>query len=114
MLKSPDAYGYFTLQYIPIEDFSTNITGVYTGRMLVANQTNLELRDTPTFFELGVKFSYDIHINKNLKLQLNTGVQNLFNSYQSDFETGADRDAGYIYGPSQPRTFYAGLKVGIF
>ncbi|MCK5782248.1 MAG: TonB-dependent receptor [Flavobacteriales bacterium] len=114
MLKSPDAYGYMTLQYLPLNDFSTSVTGIYTGRMLVANQTNLELRDTPSFFELGVKLSYDLHINKSLKFQLSTGVQNLLNSYQSDFEIGADRDAGYIYGPSQPRTFYVGAKIGIF
>lgn len=114
MLKSPDAYGYLTLQYLPFDDFSANLTGVYTGRMLIANQSNLELRDTPTFLELGLKLSYDIHINQNLKLQINTGVQNMFNSYQTDFEIGKDRDAGYIYGPSQPRTFYAGIKMGIF
>lgn len=114
MLKSPDGYGYVTFQYLPFDDFSANLTGIYTGRMLIANQTNLELRDTPSFFELGLKFSYEIHINKNLKVEINTGIINVLNSYQNDFETGADRDAGYIYGPSQPRTIYAGIKIGIF
>ena len=110
MLKSPDAYGYFTLQYTPIDDFTANFTGIYTGRMLIANQTNLELRDTPSFLELGVKLTYDFHISNDLKFQLDAGVINILNSYQNDFETGADRDAGYIYGPSQPQTFYLGLK----
>ena len=114
MVKSPDAYGYMTLQYLPFDDFSTNLTGIYTGRMLVVNQTNLELRDTPSFLELGIKLSYDFHINKDLKFQISGGVQNLLDSYQNDFEVGADRDAGYIYGPSQPRTFYIGAKIGVF
>ena len=114
MLKSPNVYGYFTAQYLPFDDFSANFTGVYTGNMLIANQTNLEIRDTPSFFELGIKLSYEMHINSKLKVEFNIGAINLLDSYQSDFETGAGRDAGYIYGPSQPRTVYAGLKFGIF
>ena len=114
MLKSPDGYGYVTFQYLPFDDFTTSLTGIYTGRMLIANQTNLELRDTPSFFELGLKFSYKIHINNDLNVELNTGIINALNSYQDDFEVGADRDAGYIYGPTQPRTIYAGIKLGIF
>lgn len=48
-----------------------------------------------------------------MKLQINAGVLNIFNSYQKDFDQGADRDSGYIYGPSLPRSIFAGLKVGI-
>jgi outer membrane receptor for ferrienterochelin and colicins len=110
MLKSPNMYSYLTLQYLPFDNFSANLTGVYTGSMLVANQTNLELRDTPSFLELGIKLSYDYHINNEVKLQFDVGVINLLNSYQDDFEIGADRDSGYIYGPSQPQTFYLGVK----
>ncbi len=44
-------------------------------------------------------------------LQLNVGVQNIFNSYQNDFDKGEFRDAGYIYGPALPRTFFFGLKI---
>ena len=29
--------------------------------------------------------------------------KNIFNAYQKDFDRGADRDSGYIYGPSLPR-----------
>ncbi|WP_262713540.1 TonB-dependent receptor [Pedobacter aquae] len=38
------------------------------------------------------------------------GVQNIFNSFQKDFDTGPTRDSGYVYGPARPRTFYLGLK----
>ncbi len=34
------------------------------------------------------------------------------NYYQRDFDTGIDRDPGYIYGPMRPRTIYFGLKIG--
>lgn len=114
MLKSPDAYGYLTLQYLPTDKFSANVTGIYTGSMLVANQTSLEIRETPQFIELGLKLSYDIVINNSLKMELSGGINNILNAYQNDFESGANRDSGYIYGPSQPRTIYAGVKVGMF
>ena len=43
--------------------------------------------------------------------QLYGGVQNLFNAYQKDFDKGVDRDSGYIYGPSLPRSWFIGAKV---
>jgi outer membrane receptor for ferrienterochelin and colicins len=47
-------------------------------------------------------------------VELSGGVQNIFDSYQDDFETGALRDSDYIYGPNRPRTFFIGLKFGDF
>ena len=41
----------------------------------------------------------------------NAGIQNIFNAYQDDFDKGADRDSGYIYGPSLPRSFFVGVKI---
>ena len=46
-----------------------------------------------------------------MTLEVNAGVQNLFNAYQKDFDQGPDRDSGYIYGPGMPRSFFAGLKI---
>ncbi|WP_262921424.1 hypothetical protein [Maribellus maritimus] len=39
-------------------------------------------------------------------------MKNIFNSYQNDFDEGIDRDPGYIYGSTLPRTVYLGIKVG--
>ena len=39
------------------------------------------------------------------------GVQNIFNSFQKDLDKGEFRDAGYFYGPTQPRTFFIGFKI---
>ncbi|MCK5825258.1 MAG: TonB-dependent receptor [Ichthyobacteriaceae bacterium] len=114
MPKSPNSYGYFSLQYLPFEDFSANFTGVYTGKGIIASQTYLQIKETTDFFELGIKLSYDLHISNSMKLQMNAGAQNIFNQYQTDLEIGKDRDVGYIYGPSQPRTYYLGLKIGVF
>ena len=70
-----------------------------------------ELRESHVFFDLGVKFRYNIMIN-GTTLQLFTGMKNIFNSYQDDFDSGIDRDPGYVYGTLQPRAIYFGLKFG--
>lgn len=60
---------------------------------------------------MGFKAAYDFKLYKSITLQVNAGVQNIFNAYQSDFDKGAERDSGYIYGPGMPRSVYAGLKL---
>ena len=43
---------------------------------------------------------------------LNYSVAELrFNSFQKDLDKGEFRDAGYFYGPTQPRTFFIGFKI---
>ena len=44
-------------------------------------------------------------------MQLSAGVQNIFNAYQTDFDKGWNRDSNYIYGPSQPRSVFLGVKM---
>jgi outer membrane receptor for ferrienterochelin and colicins len=45
-------------------------------------------------------------------MQMFVGMKNIFNSYQGDFDSGINRDPGYLYGPSLPRTIYFGIKIG--
>ena len=67
--------------------------------------------ETPDFFDMNIKLAYEFPLYKELKLEVNGGVQNLFNAYQKDFDKGVDRDSGYIYGPSLPRSWFIGAKV---
>lgn len=117
MFRSPNQYGYFTASYIPVKPLTLALTGTYTGTMLVQHfgvdvLNNKEVW-TPDFFDMNLKVSYDIDIFSYSKLQLNAGVQNIFNSYQTDFDKGENRDAGYVYGPSLPRSFFVGAKFNI-
>lgn len=115
MFKSPDLYGYLSSSFTPIKRFTTSITGTYTGSMLVQHLAGYIAEDrnetTPDFFDLNIKFAYDIPVTKQLNLQVNGGVQNIFNSYQRDFDKGAARDAGYVYGPGLPRGYFVGCKL---
>jgi outer membrane receptor for ferrienterochelin and colicins len=116
--KSPDSYGFLTVDNSLGRNTGISATINYTGSMLIPYFGNTiadpeagELRKTDNFLDLGLKFRYNIKIN-GATLQLFAGVKNVFNSYQNDFDYGIDRDPGYVYGPMEPRTIYAGLKFG--
>lgn len=117
MFRSPDNYGYFISTINPFRRFSININGKLSGPMLVQHFAGVIPKDTevvtPTFFDMGIKVSYDIPLYRLYSLQVNVGVKNIFNAYQKDIDRGENRDAGYIYGPSLPRTFLFGLNLNI-
>jgi outer membrane receptor for ferrienterochelin and colicins len=46
-------------------------------------------------------------------LEINAGVKNVLDQFQEDLDRGMDRDAGYVYGPATPRTFFAGVNLKI-
>jgi outer membrane receptor for ferrienterochelin and colicins len=71
---------------------------------------NMTVQTSP-FWDMGLKAAYDFRIYKSFNLQVNAGVQNILNSFQKDFDSGADRDSGYIYGPTLPRTVFFGVKL---
>jgi outer membrane receptor for ferrienterochelin and colicins len=117
MFRSPNTYGYLTFTYQPTKPLALSLNGTYSGSMLMQHYGELTDGDqevwTPTFFDLNTKMSYTFSLSAATKLQLNAGIQNIFNSYQTDFDKGETRDAGYIYGPSLPRSFYIGLKFSM-
>lgn len=116
ILRTPETYGFATLQYRPVKNLTLDYSGVYTGPMAVAHVIDPEteytvIKRTPSFFEHNAKVSYDLPTNDDYIVTLFGGVQNIGNSFQNDFDSGADRDAGYVYGPIRPRTFFGGLKI---
>jgi len=126
MPRTPNCYGYFTFTAAPWKNFDISLSGVYTGRMYVPHFaptdvipadypypyiTKDELVHTPDFFDFNTKLNYTFVLNEHLKIQLNGGVQNIFNAFQHDLDKGTYRDSGYFYGPTQPRTFFIGLKL---
>lgn len=114
--KSPNIYGNFILTYAPVKNWQNNLSGVYTGSMYVPHLAGYieqdRLEKTREFMELNFKTAYIFALAKNFQLELNLGVQNIFDHYQQDLDMGVNRDANYVYGPSRPRTFFAGLKFG--
>lgn len=117
MFRSPNNYGYINFSYQAMRELTFSLSGTYTGSMWVQHygaDTNEDIEvETPRFFDLSFKTSYDFSLGTSTKIQMNAGIQNIFNSFQNDFDSGITRDAGYVYGPSLPRAFFAGLKFQI-
>lgn len=117
-LRTPDNYGFFTLDWEASDSWCIVASGTYTGKMLVPyfgptleNPDDGELRTSGDFFDLGLKITKTLDLDSS-SLEFSGGIKNIFNSYQSDFDTGVDRDPAYVYGPMTPRTIYFGVKFG--
>ena len=113
MERTPDLYAYLTGVYNPLKQLQLTVSGTFTGPMLIYHNVDggVEQVTTPSFLDLSLKAAYSIPFGKRVALELNAGVQNLFNSYQQDLEVGPERDSQYIYGPAQPRTLFVGAKL---
>ena len=115
MFRTPDFHGYLTASYNPVKELTLALTGTYTGSMLIEHHAGMIAANvterTPDFWDMGLKVAYDFKIYRSFSLQMNAGIQNILNSFQNDFDSGADRDSGYIYGPTLPRTFFFGVKL---
>ncbi len=118
-LRTPNDYGYATLTYKPTKKFTASANLIYTGQMDITHfggentgQTVDEYKTTEAFLELSFRLGYTFDLpNLSTGLEVFGGVKNVTNSYQTDFDTGKNRDSNYIYGPAAPRTFFVGLSI---
>lgn len=128
MERTPDLYAYLTGTYTPTKRLSFTATGTFTGPMLVyhheaaeeassgakhGGEGHIHKEITPSFLDLSLKAAYSIPFGERTELELSLGVQNLFDSYQRDLDSGPERDAAYIYGPTLPRTLLFSAKLAI-
>ena len=114
MARTPDNYGYFVMNYSPCHRFTASLSGNYTGSMYIPHDAtdfnDVEIIKSEEFFDLGFKLAYTIPLTSAIDLELNAGMKNVFDAYQKNVDAGPSKDAGFIYGPSLPRTFFFGLK----
>ena len=115
MLRTPDHYGYMLLDISPVNDFTISLNGKVTGSMLMPHLAGFIPQDeevkVPAFWDFGIRLAYDIHLYKHYCLEISGGVKNILDQFQRDIDKGQFRDAGYIYGPSMPRTYFVGLSL---
>lgn len=121
MLRTPDLYGYLTAYMTLHERLQLDVTAVYTGTMFAPHYAGAQfegaitedrLVETPDFLEFNAKLGYTL-IDMEPEIKLTLSVYNIFDSFQDDFDLGAYRDAGYIYGPVRPRTVTIGVSTAI-
>ena len=117
-LRTPDHYGFYTLELTPADRLSISLSGVYTGTMKVPHFGGApgvpvdHVIDSKPFFDQGFKLSYEFPMPPIKQgIQFYAGVKNVFNAYQDDFDTGRYRDSNFVYGPARPRTLYFGIRL---
>ena len=120
-LRTPNEYGYVTIDITPGERLAFSYSGVFTGNMLVPHFAGApgistdKLTTSGNFYDQSIRLSYTFPIPAlKAGLELFGGVKNILNAYQDDFDIGKNRDSNYIYGPARPRTIYLGLKFNSF
>lgn len=116
--RTPNDYGYMTWNWQITSVFGFVVNGTYTGKMLVPYFGLLQpdseegmLKKSERFVDLDVNISYNLELN-GTNIQLFSGMKNMFDAYQNDFDSGVDRDPGYVYGPIYPRMIFFGLRLG--
>lgn len=84
MPRTPDYYGYFTFTSAPLKNFDFSLSGTYTGKMIVPHMAGYieksRMEHTPQFMDLNLKLNYTFVLKDHIKMQVNGGVQNIFNS----------------------------------
>ena len=117
MFRSPKTYGYITVSGTAWRNLDLSLSGTYTGSMYVQRFAGFVKEDeafkTPAFFDLSGRIAYNFRLGDNVALQLSGGIKNIFNSFQKEFDRGEDRDAGFLYGPTLPRTIFFGVKLSL-
>lgn len=117
-VRSPNLYGFLNANWTATEALRFDVTGSYTGSMIAPRVIDesgfIELVDTQVFLDITTKATYHFDLKETFHVELSAGVQNIFNNYQDDFDSGPLRDSDFIYGPNRPRTFFVGLKFGDF
>lgn len=118
MFRTPDIYGYFTANAEIIHGLKAIFSGTLTGPMTVQHMegagTDIDMAvRTPTFFDASLRLSYATRLVDRVTMTFTAGITNIFNSYQRDFDTGYQRDSGYIYGPSLPRSITCSVAISL-
>ncbi len=117
-MRSPNQYGYAVFTLTPTKNFSASLSGIYTGKMTLAkfspneDWAPNEYKESSSFGELNLKLGYTIPVEKvNSGVEIFGGIKNITNYFQSDSDNFKNRDSDYMYGPSQPRTIYMGIRL---
>jgi outer membrane receptor for ferrienterochelin and colicins len=116
--KTPDWTGMLQANYTNPDFVDGFLTLLWTGDMEVAHVLETiddedygEIVEANDSFVVNIGISKKFALSDSIDLTLRAGINNLFDDYQDDFDSGADRDPGYIYGARAPRTYSIGAKI---
>jgi len=117
IFRTPEQYGFAQAWVKPAGGLEISSGLDITGPMKVPHYAGYvdedTLEESPWFADWSANVSYRFDLGAERYLEPFAGIRNILDSRQKDYDEGPDRDAGYVYGPRLPRTFFAGIKGGI-
>jgi outer membrane receptor for ferrienterochelin and colicins len=118
ILRTPNYYGYIALEVTPWKGLEFDTALNLTGPMKIKHEgefgdDEFRLHTSEWFYDWNISVGYRHEIGDGYYIKPYFAVRNVLNSFQSDFDEGAERDAGYIYGPRNPRMFLLGIRGGM-
>lgn len=117
IFRTPKWYGHAESWVEPVAGLRLQTLIELTGPMKVPHYAGYiaenRLEESEVFYDWSANVAYRVDIGSDRYLSPFVGMRNILDSYQKDHDRGADRDAGYVYGPRMPRTAFLGIKGGI-
>jgi outer membrane receptor for ferrienterochelin and colicins len=117
IMRTPNVYGYVETWLNVLDGLAFSTVLDITGPMKVPHYAGYinedTLEESPWFADWSANVSYKFDLKNDRYVTPFIGIRNILDSRQDDYDKGADRDAGYVYGPRLPRTLFAGIKGGI-
>ena len=117
-LRTPNNYGYATINYTLSDSYNFAANLVHTGKMHLVHmagapeQSEDEYLTSEVFNAIALKATYIQKLKRvGVKLEYSIGVKNLTNAYQNNFDSLKYRDSNFVYGPRAPRTTYFSLVL---
>ncbi|MDW7681974.1 MAG: TonB-dependent receptor, partial [bacterium] len=118
-LRTPDLSANIRFSVAASHHLDLFASGKYIGKADLPHAVAVDYQEDPLlilkrsddFFEADIGLSYKLPLNNGLNAKATFGVKNILNAFQKDLDTGPDRDPGYTYGPTRPRTIFFGLET---
>lgn len=113
MLRVPEYTGFAMLRFM-YDAISASVSSQIIGSQKVEHDVGLagnRLEKTETFVVLNTRLEYEWQVDNSRTLVVFGGIDNITDQFQDDLDEGYERDAGYIYGPVKPRTYYLGCEM---
>jgi outer membrane receptor for ferrienterochelin and colicins len=115
--RTPNRYGIASMTWNLPHSVDLFLGAKFTGSMKVPHYAGFipvdRLEITPSFLTLDASISRSFEFGSDSKTTFSFGVKNVTNSYQKDLDQGAERDAGYVYGPRFPRSIYTSIRFAL-
>lgn len=100
-------------------NFSMNVDTRYLGTAKIPHEIvipdqeapELTLEKSESFIQINCYLTHRLNEILGINNKIKAGIKNITDAYQTTLDSGPQRDPGFVYGPSLPRTFFISLET---